>query len=365
MRNLSVAVLAAVACLAIPASAGAVTLQNTFDASPEGWLTGQGSGNPSSISFSASGGNPGGHIFDSDTVADTGGGSNLFFFQASAAWTGNLSANYGGMLSFDMKHTAAEYGPIIAIFANNGDILETQAATIPTNAAWTTISVPLDGGGGWAYVHGGNGTDASAANFNTVLSDVSAVLIVGDLDSGTGGVARLDNAKLLEPAAPPDTDGDGVPDASDNCPTTAGPPSNNGCPVAPPTVVKCNGLKATKVGKPGAETITGTPGRDVIASLGGADTIRSLGGNDVICSGAGSDIVFSGGDNDTVRAGGGNDTVNGGGGGDKLLGEAGNDTLKGGGGKDTLKGGPGKDKLIGGPGHDTLNGGPGRDIQRQ
>ena len=31
-------------------------------------------------------------------------------------------------------------------------------------------------------------------------------------------------------AADPDGDGDGVPDASDACPTQAGPPSNNGCP---------------------------------------------------------------------------------------------------------------------------------------
>ena len=33
---------------------------------------------------------------------------------------------------------------------------------------------------------------------------------------------------------PPDTDGDGVPDASDNCPNEAGPASNNGCPVVTP-----------------------------------------------------------------------------------------------------------------------------------
>lgn len=30
-----------------------------------------------------------------------------------------------------------------------------------------------------------------------------------------------------------DTDGDGVPDASDRCPTIYGPASNNGCPLDP------------------------------------------------------------------------------------------------------------------------------------
>src|SRR5262249_31976305 len=36
------------------------------------------------------------------------------------------------------------------------------------------------------------------------------------------------------PPPPADPDGDGVPDASDQCPTQAGPASNNGCPLPPP-----------------------------------------------------------------------------------------------------------------------------------
>ncbi|WP_165821132.1 thrombospondin type 3 repeat-containing protein [Nocardioides gansuensis] len=36
------------------------------------------------------------------------------------------------------------------------------------------------------------------------------------------------------PVPPPDTDGDGLPDPSDACPTVAGPASNNGCPVQQP-----------------------------------------------------------------------------------------------------------------------------------
>ena len=115
----------------------------------------------------------------------------------------------------------------------------------------------------------------------------------------------------------------------------------------PPPVVKCSGLKATKIGTPGANTIRGTGGRDVIAGLGGNDTLIGLGGNDVICGGAG---------NDTIRGGPGND---------KLLGQGGNDRLFGNGGKDTLLGGGGKDTLRGGPGKDTLKGGPGRDDVRQ
>ena len=38
--------------------------------------------------------------------------------------------------------------------------------------------------------------------------------------------------RLPAPRTPPDGDGDGVPDATDACPTQAGPASNSGCPVA-------------------------------------------------------------------------------------------------------------------------------------
>ena len=49
----------------------------------------------------------------------------------------------------------------------------------------------------------------------------------------TGG--RLDVCAAL-PGCNPDTDGDGVPDASDSCPTTAGGGSANGCPSIARTV---------------------------------------------------------------------------------------------------------------------------------
>lgn len=40
-------------------------------------------------------------------------------------------------------------------------------------------------------------------------------------------------------APPADRDGDGVPDAQDNCPDVAGPASNQGCPTPPPPVAQC------------------------------------------------------------------------------------------------------------------------------
>ena len=88
---------------------------------------------------------------------------------------------------------------------------------------------------------------------------------------------------------------------------------------------KCNGLRVTKLGTAGTDTLRGTPRRDVISGLGGRDVIRGLGGNDVICGGGGPDRIF------------------GGRGADLLIGNKGNDRLFGGRGKDRLRGGVGRD----------------------
>ena len=57
------------------------------------------------------------------------------------------------------------------------------------------------------------------------------------VDRDTDTQADWDACPLLDddpPPPPTDTDGDGVPDSSDNCPTEAGPASNGGCPLPPP-----------------------------------------------------------------------------------------------------------------------------------
>lgn len=106
-------------------------------------------------------------------------------------------------------------------------------------------------------------------------------------------------------------------------------PTGDGRTPPPPPVVRCAGLVATVVGKPGRDVIRGTSRRDVIAALGGNDTVLGLGGDDVICLGDG------------------------------------NDRGSGGAGRDRILGGRGRDRLVGGPGRDVLRGGPGRDIERR
>ena len=366
MRRSVLTVLAVAVALVLPASAGAANVQSTFDAGDEGWFVFH-PGSPSPIgepTFVSTGGNPGGYIEATDTVADP----SEMQLVAGGAFAGNRLANLDGSLSFDMRHTAAVRMPILGLVDSDLNfIYRTVAGSLPTSTTWTTYSTILNASAaGWTYqASGGASSPATPQNMTDVLSDLINFFVVADLDTGTGGTAHLDNARLLEPP-PPDGDGDGVPDATDQCPAQAGEASNSGCPVTqPPAPVRCNGVVATKTGTGAAEVLVGTPGRDIIAGLGGGDTIRGLAGGDIICGGDGPDIIVAGKGNDEVRGGKGNDTVNGGAGGDELSGEAGNDVLKGGAGRDTLKGGPGRDKLFGGPGRDRLIGGPGRDVQRQ
>jgi hypothetical protein len=68
-----------------------------------------------------------------------------------------------------------------------------------------------------------------------VLEDVNYYGVLGDLNSvQTLEQTRFDNIAIGEPPAPLDSDGDGVPNATDQCPAEAGPASNGGCPESGP-----------------------------------------------------------------------------------------------------------------------------------
>ena len=121
----------------------------------------------------------------------------------------------------------------------------------------------------------------------------------------------------------------------------------------------CDGIRATRVGTPGNDTLTGTGGNDVIVALGGNDTIDTGSGNDRVCGGSGNDTIELGSGNDRGFGGTGSDNLRGGSGDDRLSGGDGNDTLDGGGDRDTLFGDAGIDRLFGGGDPDTLDGGHG------
>jgi hypothetical protein len=109
-------------------------------------------------------------------------------------------------------------------------------------------------------------------------------------------------------------------------PCATDPGGGGPAPTAPvASAPQCDGLDATKIGTPEADTLRATAGPDVVVGMGGDDTVRGLAGEDVVCGGSGAD------------------------------------RLAGGSAADALFGGPGRDRLVGGGGRDRLVGGPGRD----
>ena len=69
----------------------------------------------------------------------------------------------------------------------------------------------------------------------------------------------------------------------------------------------CDGVRATRVGTAGKDTLTGTGGNDVIVGLGGNDTIDVGSGNDRVCGGSGNDYLELGSGYDRGFGGTGND----------------------------------------------------------
>jgi Ca2+-binding RTX toxin-like protein len=163
-----------------------------------------------------------------------------------------------------------------------------------------------------------------------------------------------------------DFEGDGPPNASDNCPAKSNvdqadrdrdgvgdacdPELGHECFVqAPANLRKPHTIRGTS----GKDRLKGTRGDDVIEGRGGRDIIDGRSGDDVICAGSGRDRVKGGRGRDLLRGGPGADRLAGGKGDDELIGGRGNDRLLGSRGRDQLDGGGGPDRIDGGRGVDA------------
>ena len=137
--------------------------------------------------------------------------------------------------------TATTQTDKLASFANYGD--QTVDLAAPGRNVYSTLR-----GGTYGYLSGGSMASPEVAGaaalilstgYNTAVQLKASILDnVDPLPALAGKVrtgGRLDVCAAL-PGCNPDTDGDGVPDASDSCPTTAGGGSANGCPSIARTV---------------------------------------------------------------------------------------------------------------------------------
>jgi hypothetical protein len=194
--------------------ADATSFTYTFDSDSQGW-SGNGSGGPSVLDWSGSGGNPGGYV--SNTVS--GGISGTGAVTPTRGLSRSLSldlATYGATLSFDTALLAgsnltsahgvdirfggvANGTPFVLYYTPQFDL---------TGGAWTSTSVRLDTSAPWTFVDilTNNSHTATQADWNTFLPSVSTLLIQDNLSflrsTGGSGTFGFDNINLTEAAAP-------------------------------------------------------------------------------------------------------------------------------------------------------------------
>jgi len=176
---------------------------STFDTNNEGWTT-FGDATSPTTTWSAAGGNPGGHIRVIDQ--STGG---TWHFVAPAKFLGNKCDAYGAFLRYDQitNDTTDEdlYGnrPDVILFGA-GLVLVFENDENP-NLTWTHYDVPLNETAGWR-LNSITGPTPTQAQFRAVLSNLTALRIRGEyrpLDDEGG----LDNV-VLESNFNFDLDGD-------------------------------------------------------------------------------------------------------------------------------------------------------------
>jgi Ca2+-binding RTX toxin-like protein len=168
-----------------------------------------------------------------------------------------------------------------------------------------------------------------------------------DTDSGTG---PTDPDPRSGDRTPVDTDGDGHPDAEDNCPTVANPGLQDrdrdgvgtACDDFDPFPGAC------------ANLLIGTSAADRLKGSIAGDRIAGRAGNDRMSGGAGDDCLSGADGVDGLHGDDGDDRLQGGSGNDRVYGEDGDDVLSGNAGDDALKGGAGKDRYSGRGGNDRI-----------
>jgi hypothetical protein len=156
------------------------------------------------------------------------------------------------------------------------------------------------------------------------------------------------------PAPPEDSDGDGVPNSSDQCPDQPAQTAN-GC-AAPPTETDGDGdgVPNTDDRCPtqAAATPDGCPSPDPGPTPDPDPEPEATAGDDSITGDAFANTFCGLGGADRIKGGRGNDT---------LWGDLCDAPGRASGGDDRLHGNAGNDKLFGGGGNDRLNGGSGKD----
>ena len=142
-----------------------------------------------------------------------------------------------------------------------------------------------------------------------------------------------------------DSDGDGVADSEDACKTKPGPAANAGCPIPADNDADDDGF-ANGADECPNEYGTKANGCPAAPPSGRCKIFLSgTAGRDRLVGTSGSDRIRGRDGRDLIRAGRGDDCVAGQSGNDRLFGQAGGDRIRGGPGHDRISGGGGGDRI--------------------
>ena len=203
-RNALLALVGALAVLSGPARADFVS---TFDSNSEGWsvvsfvnlttndFTVLSTTNPI---FNPSGGNPGGFI--STTDPDNGD----FTFSAPASFLGKDSTATG--ISYDLSYPrgAIDYQTTDLMLVGNGlRLLFKSNPDIVPGPSFMPITIGFRASSSW-HVGTNNGPLATAADFQSVLGELTGIFIRGEYSTGLVEAPGLDNVRLMGVNAVPE-----------------------------------------------------------------------------------------------------------------------------------------------------------------
>lgn len=191
--------LALAGTVALLLSSGAQAyVSSTFDTGADGWTHAPGGDADTTVTWEATGGNPGGALLMNDAAE-----GNNDYFLAPAEYLGNDSSYYGGTLSFDVNDVYGneQYPNDVVFLSGDGITLAYNTGAFAANT-WFHATAPLTETSGW-YINTtlGGGTVPTKTQFQDVLSDVTSLEILGDFTT-YADVTTLDNVVLAGPGTP-------------------------------------------------------------------------------------------------------------------------------------------------------------------
>jgi len=171
-------------------------ITSTFDTDTEGWVvTDVNNQGPQTITFNASGGNPGG--FASAVITSIYG----HYWTSPAKFNGNVAyRSYGQLLRYDLQINVTPtvhgfYGDVMIEASSGQRIIYTHPDFPTISPGWQSFSVRLDETANWKW-SGANGPTASRQQIMSVLTDVKGIRICGQYTNTQPIISGIDNVIL-------------------------------------------------------------------------------------------------------------------------------------------------------------------------